>query len=119
LDFGNDPWWIGIIGDLKINDQDEMEIDWIDRIPWQYRDFKSLYNGEVSNVLPPHRSFDHAIDIQPGTEPPWGPINALSENSYQYSRNTLRKCSIRERSAQASRQRVHPSFLFWSLMAGV
>jgi len=56
-----------------------MEIDWIDRIPWQYRDYKSLYNGEISNVLPPHRSFDHAIDIQAGKEPPWGPIHPLSK----------------------------------------
>jgi len=33
LDFGNDPWWIGIIGNLDINNKDEMEIDWIDDIP--------------------------------------------------------------------------------------
>ena len=29
--------------------------------------------------LPPHRSFDHAIDLQEGTKPPWGPLYALSE----------------------------------------
>ena len=51
--FGNDPQWIEIIGNLKINDKDEMEIDWIDSIPWQYQDYKSLYNGEIWNVLPP------------------------------------------------------------------
>jgi len=56
-----------------------MEIDWVDRIPWQYRDHKSLYNGEISNVLPPHQSFDHAIDIQAGKEPSWGPIYTPSE----------------------------------------
>jgi hypothetical protein len=78
LDFGNDPCWIGIIGNLTINDKDEMEIDWIDRIPWQYQDYKSLYYGEVSNVLPPHQSFDYAIDIQAGKEPTWGPIYSLS-----------------------------------------
>jgi len=48
-------------------------------IPWQYRDYWSLYHAEVSNVLPPHQSFDHAIDIQAGKEPPWGPIYAVSE----------------------------------------
>jgi len=79
LDLGNNPRWIRIIGNLEMNDKDEMEIDWIDRIPWQYRDYKSLYNGEISNVLPRHRSFDHANDIQVGKEPPWGPIYALSE----------------------------------------
>ena len=38
-----------------MNDQDEMEINWIDKIPWQYRDYQSLYTGEVSNVLLPPR----------------------------------------------------------------
>jgi hypothetical protein len=57
----------------------EMEIDWIDRIPRQYQDLKSQYTGKVSNALPPLHSVDHAIDIQIGKEPPWGPINALSE----------------------------------------
>lgn len=56
-----------------------MEIDWIDRIPLQYRYDKSLYIGEVSNALPPHRSFHHAIDIQAGNELPWGSFYALSE----------------------------------------
>jgi hypothetical protein len=91
LDFGNDPQWIGIIGNLKINDQDEMEIDWIDRIAWQYRDYKSLYNGEISNALPPHRSFDHAIDIQAGEEPPWGPIYALSEKEWSVLKEYIKE----------------------------
>jgi len=54
LDFGNNPRWIGNIGNCQIYNKDEMEIDWIDRIPWQYRDCQSLYNGEVSNILQPH-----------------------------------------------------------------
>jgi hypothetical protein len=54
LDFGNDPQWIGMFGNHKINDKDEMEIDWIDRIQWQYRDYQSLDNGAFSKVLPPH-----------------------------------------------------------------
>jgi hypothetical protein len=36
LDFRIDPRWIGIIGNRTCNDRDEMEIDWIDKIPWQY-----------------------------------------------------------------------------------
>jgi hypothetical protein len=44
LDFGVDPRLIEFIRNLKFNDKNEIETDWIDRIPWQYRDFKSLYN---------------------------------------------------------------------------
>jgi len=99
LNFRNDPQWIGIIGNININDKDEMEIDWIDRIPWQYRDFKSLYNGEISNMLPPHQSFDHAIDIQAGKEPSWGRIYALPEKELsvlkEYNKEMLDQGKIR------------------------
>ena len=36
-----------------------------------------------------HRSFDHAIDMTEGKEPPWGPIYALSENELQLLRKYL------------------------------
>ena len=119
LDLRNNPWWIAIIGNLKINDKDEMEIDWIDRIPWKYQDYQSLYNGEVSNVTQPHQSFDHSIDIQPGKEPLGSQSMLSQKKSFRYPRNTLRKCSTKERSAQASHQQVHLSSLVESFMAEV
>jgi len=66
-------------GNLKINDKDTQDIDWIDRIPWQYQDDKSLYSGEVSNILPPHRSIDYAIDIHTGKDFLWGSMYTYSE----------------------------------------
>jgi hypothetical protein len=32
----------------------------------------------MADALPPHHTFDHAIDLKDGTDPPWGPIYALS-----------------------------------------
>jgi len=82
-----------------MNDQDEMEINWIDKIPWQYRDYQSLYTGEVSNVLLPPRWLDHAINIQSGKEPPLGPIFTLSENELsvlkKYIKERLHQGKIR------------------------
>jgi len=105
LDFGNHSQWIEIIGNLKINDKVEMEIYWIDRISWQYRDYKSLYNGEVSNVLLPHRSFDHAIDIQTGKEPPWGPIYTLTKKELsvlkEYMKDMLDQGNLRRSKSPA------------------
>ncbi|KAF8241173.1 hypothetical protein K440DRAFT_575346, partial [Wilcoxina mikolae CBS 423.85] len=71
--FGTDPQWIGVIGFMHINAAVEMEIDWVERIPWQYRDFQSVYNGETANALPPHRLFDHTIDLKDGEQPQWDP----------------------------------------------
>jgi len=31
-----------MIGNLKIHDKEEMDIDWIERIPWQYGDSNSV-----------------------------------------------------------------------------
>ena len=52
-------------------------------IPWQYRDYKSVYNGQYTDGIPLHRSFDIAIDMVKGKEPPWGPIYTLSEKELQ------------------------------------
>jgi len=46
---------------------------------------------------------------------PYGDLSTLSQKkSYQCSRNTSRKCSTRERSAQVSHQQVYISTLFLS-----
>ena len=58
-------------------------------VPWQYRDYQSVFNGQFSDALPPHRSFDHAIDMVEGKEPPWGPIYALSEKELKVLRTYL------------------------------
>ena len=42
-----------------------------------------MFNGQYSDVLPPHRSFDHDIYMVEGKEPPWGPIYALSEKELE------------------------------------
>jgi hypothetical protein len=59
---------------MHVNAEHEIEIDWVDWITWQYRDFQTLYNGETANAHPPHRSYNHAIDLKNRYQPPWGPI---------------------------------------------
>ena len=49
-------------------------------VPKRYKEFIDLFDSEGTTAeLPPHRSFDHAIDLKEGAQPPWGPIYALSE----------------------------------------
>jgi hypothetical protein len=54
LKFGTNLQWIRVIGSMHFNAVHEIEIDWVKRIPWQYRDFQMLYNRETANALPPH-----------------------------------------------------------------
>ena len=46
-----------------------MEVEPLKDVPWQYRDYQSVFNGEYSDVLPPHRLFDQALDMVEGKEP--------------------------------------------------
>ena len=48
-----------------------------------------MYNGQYAKELPPHRSFDHTIDVVDGKEPPWGPIYTLSEKELGVLREYL------------------------------
>ena len=91
--FGNEQKWIGVLGSLRFNDELHVELDvpedQLKNIPWQYRDYQSVFNGQYADELPPHRSFDHAIDMVEGKEPPWGPIYALSEKELEVLREYL------------------------------
>ena len=48
-----------------------------------------MYNGQYSNTLPPHHSFDHALDMVDGKDPPWGNIYALLEKELGILREYL------------------------------
>ncbi|KAI0991323.1 hypothetical protein K3495_g16864, partial [Podosphaera aphanis] len=39
-------------------------------LPQQYHDFIDVFDRKQANTLPPHRPWDHPIDLQPGKEPP-------------------------------------------------
>ncbi|THC87561.1 hypothetical protein EYZ11_012993 [Aspergillus tanneri] len=50
------------------------------RIPAIYKEFEDVFSEENAGILPAHADHDHAIDIQPGKEPPYRPIYPLSES---------------------------------------
>ena len=59
------------------------------RLPKRYHHFRKLFDGQIAKELPKHRPCDHAIEILPGTTPPWGPVYALSEVELQALREYL------------------------------
>jgi len=48
-------------------------------IPAIYGDFVEVFSKTKAETLPPHRSTDHAIDLEPGYNLPYGRIYNLSE----------------------------------------
>ncbi len=47
-------------------------------IPSDYAALQDVFNKQAATKLPPHRSWDCAIDLLPGIQPPKGRINSLS-----------------------------------------
>jgi len=72
---------VGRIG--RIEEKDPVELE---TLPREYAQFKHLFRPEASEKMPPRRTFDHAIDLKEGSEPPWGPVYPMS----QYQLNTLK-----------------------------
>ena len=58
-------------------------------IPHEYHDFLHLFGEKLAAKLPNHRKFDHAIEILPGKEVPFGPIYPLSEPQKKVLREYL------------------------------
>jgi len=48
-------------------------------IPAIYGEFVEVFSKTKAETLPPHRSTDHAIDLEPGYNLPYGRIYNLSE----------------------------------------
>ena len=76
--FGSNPDCVGVLGTLRFDEdsggQIDVEVALLEGVPWQYWDYHSAFDGMYSNERPPHRSFDNAIDMVEGKEPPWRPI---------------------------------------------
>jgi hypothetical protein len=48
-----------------------------------------VFSAEEARAMPPHRPYDHPIDLEPGTKAPWGPIYNLSELELTTLRESL------------------------------
>lgn len=58
------------------------------RVPAKYLDFKEVFNKSKAMSLPPHRLYDCAIDLHPGTFPPKGCLFSLTAPE----REAMNKC---------------------------
>ena len=43
--FGKQQKWVGVIGSLRIVEEENVTLVIPREIPWQYRDYKLVYNG--------------------------------------------------------------------------
>ena len=50
----------------------------LETLPKPYLHYKELFEEKKAKMLAPRRTFDHAINLKEGAEPPWGPIYLMS-----------------------------------------
>ena len=72
--FGSDQKCIGVLRTLRFDEnlgsQINVALEPLKDVLWQYWDYQSVFNGQYSDELPPHRLFDHALDMVEGKDPP-------------------------------------------------
>jgi hypothetical protein len=71
-----------------LDDDDPLE-SLPEHIPDVYADFADVFSGKNADKLPPRRPYDHAIDLDPGTTPPYGPIYKQSESELKVIKNFI------------------------------
>ena len=59
------------------------------QLPNKYVEFSDVFDKVKANKLPAHRPYDCPIDLQPGKEPPWGPIYNLSPTELEVLREYI------------------------------
>ena len=58
-------------------------------LPRDYHEFLDVFSHQESDKLPPHREYDHKIKLQPGKEPPFGPLYGMSQGELHVLKNYL------------------------------
>ena len=58
-------------------------------VPAAYQDYADVFSSAEAAYLPPHRPYDHTIDLEEGATPPYGPIYSMSETELKALREYL------------------------------
>ena len=76
------------------------------QLPNSLRHHLDVFSANNAKKLAPHRDIDLAIELQPGKEPPYGPIYPLSQTElaalYEFLEENLAKGFIQESKSLAS-----------------
>jgi len=63
------------VGRIEREEEGGVHLERLPRPDWQYKELSEEKNAKL---LAPRRTFDHAINLKDGAEPPWGPIYRMS-----------------------------------------
>ena len=64
--------------DFLENFTDEERAYFREHVPDCYHDFADVFSEQEARTMPPHRPYDHIIEVEDSKQPPHGPIYAMS-----------------------------------------
>src|SRR5579859_7081438 len=70
------------------NQEVGLDVD-LTKILVEYHDFADLFSKREADKLPPHRTYDHTIPLEPGKAPPFGPIYKCSPAELKATREYI------------------------------
>jgi hypothetical protein len=72
-----------VIGYVASVNPDLVEVDPTTIIPETFQQYVRVLGKELTDKLPDHKPYDHAIDLKDGEQPPWGLMYPLNETKLQ------------------------------------
>jgi len=76
------------VGRIERDEEGGVQLETLPKPYWQY---KELFEEKKAIMLAPRRTFDHAINLKEGAEPPWGPIDPMSAHQLNELDKYLKK----------------------------
>lgn len=67
----------------------KITIDPREKLPQEYHGFLDVFSKKEADKLPPHRLYDHKIQLKEGTEPPFEPLYDISKDKLLVLREHL------------------------------
>jgi hypothetical protein len=80
-----------VIGCIASVNPDTAEVDPATIVPETFQQYIKVLGKELTDKLPDHKPYDHAIDLRDGKQPPWGPMYPLNEMELQALRDYLKE----------------------------
>ena len=81
-----------VFGMVVFHDKDGENISL--RLIDDYKDYADIFSEERIHALPKHSKYDHKIELEPGTIPPFGLIYPLSESELRVLRKYLNEMLV-------------------------
>ena len=86
------------VGRIEREEEGGVQLETLPNTNWQY---KELFEEKKAKMLAPRGTFDHAINLKEGAEPPWGPIYPMSAHQLNELDKYLKKMMAEGKSADS------------------